>query len=143
MRQQSTLRLCITSSLACGWISLLSGCTAMAPGIQFNNAPNIESQEQEGGVVTPPIKVITPRLVKQERTLREQQVTEDISALRQPAQIYTIEPGDILQIVVWDHPELSASMLPAVPPGAVVAGGVAFSPLAQAQSGFEVDHDLT
>lgn len=71
MRQQSTLRLCITSSLACGWISLLSGCTAMAPGIQFNNAPNIESQEQEGGVVTPPIKVITPRLVKQERTLRE------------------------------------------------------------------------
>ena len=34
-------------------------------------------------------------------------------------------------------------MLPAVPPGAVVAGGVAFSPLAQAQSGFEVDHDLT
>ena len=140
MRQQSALRLCITSSLACGWISLLSGCTAMAPGIQFNNAPNIESQEQEGGVITPPIKVITPRLVKQERTLREQQVTEDISALRQPAQIYTIEPGDILQIVVWDHPELSASMLPAVPPGAVVAGGVAFSPLAQAQSGFEVDH---
>ena len=140
MREKSTLRLCIASSLAWGWISLLSGCTAMAPGIQFNNAPNMELQEQEGGVVTQPIKVITPRLVKQERTLREQQVTEDISALRQPAQIYTIEPGDILQIVVWDHPELSASMLPAVPPGAVVAGGVAFSPLAQSQSGFEVDH---
>ena len=140
MREQSTLRCCIASSLSWGWISFLSGCTTMAPGIQFNNASNIELQEQEGGVVTPPIKVITPRLVKQERTLREQQVTEDISALRQPAQIYTIEPGDILQIVVWDHPELSASMLPAVPPGAVVAGGVAFSPLAQAQSGFEVDH---
>ena len=27
MRQQSTLRLCITSSLACGWISFLSGWT--------------------------------------------------------------------------------------------------------------------
>jgi hypothetical protein len=61
MREQSTLRLCIVSSLAWGWISLLSGCTAMAPGIQFNNAPNMELQEQEGGVVTQPIKVITPR----------------------------------------------------------------------------------
>ena len=71
MRQQSTLRLCITSSLACGWISFLSGCTAMAPGIQFNNAPNIESQEQEGGVITPPIKVITPRLVSERRVVSQ------------------------------------------------------------------------
>lgn len=139
MREQCNVLLFIVSSVALVIMSLLGGCTAMAPGIQFSNAPKIESQEYEDGQVIQPIRIITPRLVKTERALREQQVSEDISALMQPAQIYTIEPGDILQIVVWDHPELSASMLPAVPPGAVVPGGVAFSPLAQAQSGFEVD----
>ena len=139
MRDKCAVSLFVATTVAWGLISMLSGCTAMAPGIQFSNAPKVESQDNEEGQVTPPIKIITPRLVKVERTLREQQVSEDISALLQPAQIYTIEPGDILQIVVWDHPELSASMLPAVPPGAVVSGGVAFSPLAQAQSGFEVD----
>ena len=51
MREQSTLRLCIASSLAWGWISLLSGCTAMAPGIQFNNAPNMELRVWQSRVI--------------------------------------------------------------------------------------------
>ena len=121
-------------------VSMLAGCTSMAPGIQFGKAPVPASGiADDDAPVAAEIRAITPKLVRQERELRDQQVMENISALIQPAARYLIEPGDVLQIVVWDHPELSASMLPAAPLGMPGGAGVAASPLAQAQSGFEVD----
>lgn len=121
-------------------VFMLVGCTSMALGIQFGKAPVPASGiADEDAPVAVEIRAITPKLVRQESELRDQQVMENISAFIQPAARYLIEPGDVLQIVVWDHPELSASMLPAAPLGMPGGAGVAASPLAQAQSGFEVD----
>ena len=125
---------------AIGVVVWLSACTAMAPAIQFGKAPASSSEVDEADAIVAPAEIlaITPRLVRQEKVLRDQQVAEDITALLRPAQVYRIEAGDVLHIVVWDHPELSASMLPAGVPGAVGVAGVAVSPM-QPQSGFEID----
>lgn len=117
--------------LACG---LLSAC-AFAPGISIGEGIDRESagsassgggvplpgwirayepsRESDGAQAVskrPPVGIvfpITPALISM---LRDQQVTEveqDVKRLFAASKPYTIGPGDVLNIVVWDHPELS------------------------------------
>lgn len=117
-------------------VMLLAGCTTMAPGIQFTNA---EPASGNGDQQThPAIQPITPALVRAEREARDRRVADDIGALLQPADPYRIAAGDVLAIVVWDHPELSATMLPAPAAAGTGAIGIAASPM-QPGSGFEID----
>ncbi len=123
-----------------GIVLSLAACSSMAPGLQFGQAGPANPDGRGPAEASPDIRRITAQLVKSEREARERRVSDDIGLLMQPALPYRIEAGDILQIVVWDHPELSASMLPAGPLPGGAGGGIAASPL-QPSSGFEIDQD--
>jgi polysaccharide export outer membrane protein len=121
---------------ACAMLLLAScvGCTTVAPGMHFDRQ---ETQEGVAGTqaTRPLMKVITPALVLAEQEQRSQQAMQDISQLVQGPAPYSIQGGDVLAIVVWDHPELSAALAPAGLPPDTAAAAAATPP-----GGFVVDH---
>jgi polysaccharide export outer membrane protein len=52
------------------------------------------------------VKPITPQVAMEQLRTREQPVGDNVRKLIGVAKPYVIGPGDILSIVVWDHPEL-------------------------------------
>lgn len=82
--------------------AVLQGC-ALAPGMKAQNT--VEARIEEGKYLQ--IKPITTDLLNQlenERKLEIRQVANDFA---EPQGSYLVGPGDVLQITVWDHPELT------------------------------------
>ena len=93
---------------------LLQGCAVVtAPGFDYTD-PKLRTGVTLGqyipadadsppqGVVTP----ITPGLVQAQRASTPRGVPAEIQRLFAEAKPYTIGPGDVISIVVYDHPEL-------------------------------------
>lgn len=108
-------------------VLLLSGC---ASGIQFQG----DAGEAEAA---PPTELITEKLIAAERAQQRDLSNQNLEQLlvRNPPP-YTIGSGDVLSIVVWDHPELTGGMVTsAADPVAVASASAGAAP-----QGYVVDH---
>ena len=124
----------------------LSGCV-MAPGLSVGRSLQKTSQQanleagtsRTGGTSenqTPPsgiLLAITPELITQQRALRKAELSTGVKRLLAQAQPQTdgIGPGDVINIVVWNHPELVLA-----PAGATLTTDA--SGLASVGNGFNV-----
>lgn len=112
---------------------LVQGCAPLAPGFSSAGGDAAKAVSPSGfsspGIDPPPagaLTEITPTLIQAQRAAIADatRVTPEVRALVGPPQDYRIGPGDVVGIVVYDHPELVSSGIPAT----TVADAASVSP---------------
>ena len=83
------------------FVAALLGACSVAPGMKMT-----EPAEVPGGEVVRVAEITTDllRSIDQTREENVRQITKEFAV--EKAQ-YLIGPGDVIQVIVWDHPELT------------------------------------
>jgi len=94
--------------------AVLSGC-AIAPGMNINRndlenpvTTGGQTQQQVSQEPQIPVNEINANLLKRMREVERTTSSSDTSLFTKPTP-YALGPGDVLNITVWDHPELAAA----------------------------------
>ena len=125
----------------------LGGC-AFAPGLSIGKGVQKTSQSSISSLRTPrsdaatqaqtpppgALLAITPQLITQQRGARKVDLSADVKNLFAEAKPYGIGAGDVINIVVWNHPELVLA-----PAGATLTTDA--SGLASVGNGYNVSPD--
>ena len=91
-----------------GLVPVLVSC-AWAPGMRMDK--QYEHDQANSDIAPANFKEITPELLREEKKARESGASQDVSLPPTASLPYCIDRGDILSIVVWAHPELSAPVM--------------------------------
>jgi len=86
-------------------VATLSAC-ALSPGM-YMGGPQSAEQAVEDAAPPGALTTITPDLIAQQKQELATDVRQEVKNLFGKAQPYTIGPGDFLNVVVWNHPELA------------------------------------
>lgn len=99
---------------------LLQGCAPLAPGFSSASddaAKAVSPAGYSGPNEDPPppgaLTAITPALIQAQNANAVRAVPPEVQALVGVAEQYRIGPGDVVGIVVYDHPEIAFSDTPA------------------------------
>lgn len=99
----------------------LAACS-MSPGMHMGSPEKVAQALQEDGAPEGALKTITPELVRAHSNPNAERVRRELAHLFGKAEAYRVGPGDILNIVVWNHPELA--LTPAGSASTAVVTGV-------------------